>query len=80
MSYVLIGLMVVVVVYFLRNTFFKNTNKKVKVNGYETLDDKFNASKREKEEELNLLLEKVSKKGLNNLSHKDRSRLEELSK
>lgn len=78
MSYFLIVLLCLVIAYFLKNTFSKKED--VVITGYETLDDKFNASKKEKEEELNRLLDKVNKKGLDNLSNKDKRRLEELSK
>lgn len=80
MSYVLIGLLSLLVAYFVKGTFFNKKRKKVAVKGYTTIDDKFNASKKAREEELNLLLEKVSSKGLEKLSKAEKSRLEELSK
>lgn len=42
-------------------------------------DDKYNISKVEKEKELNRLLEKINKKGLQNLSAAEKKRLKELS-
>ena len=45
-----------------------------------TIDDKYNAAKREREKEIDQLLSKMSKNGIADLSEKDRKRLEELSK
>ncbi|MEF9476947.1 rhomboid family protein [Chryseobacterium sp. 1B4] len=45
-----------------------------------TIDDKFNADKREREKEIDRLLSKMGKNGVNDLSEKDRKRLDELSK
>jgi membrane associated rhomboid family serine protease len=45
-----------------------------------TLEDKYNAGRKEKEEELDDLLDKVARKGLQGLSERERRRLEELSK
>ena len=45
-----------------------------------TIDDQFNAKKREREKEIDRLLDKMGKNGINDLSEKDRKRLDELSK
>ena len=45
-----------------------------------TIDDQYNAQKREKEKEIDQLLSKMGKNGIADLSEKDRKRLEELSK
>ena len=45
-----------------------------------TIDQAFNARKREREKEIDHLLSKMGKNGVNDLSHKDRKRLDELSK
>ncbi len=45
-----------------------------------TIDDKFNAEKREREKEIDELLGKMGKNGLDDLSEKDRKRLDELSR
>lgn len=45
-----------------------------------TFEDKYNHQKMEKEEELNMLLDKIHKKGLDKLSAKEKKRLDELSK
>lgn len=47
---------------------------------YVSLDDQFNAEKREREIEIDRLLGKMGKNGIDDLSEKDRKRLEELSK
>jgi hypothetical protein len=45
-----------------------------------TIDDKFNSDKREREKEIDRLLSKMGKNGINDLSPKERKRLDELSK
>lgn len=45
-----------------------------------TIDDQFNSKKREHEQEIDALLAKIGKNGLDDLSPKDRKRLDELSK
>ena len=44
------------------------------------IDDQFNSDKREREKEIDRLLSKMGKNGINDLSAKDRKRLDELSK
>ena len=59
---------------WIRNRFFpvKHTNY--------TIDDQFNSDKRDREKEIDRLLSKMGKNGINDLSEKDRKRLVELSK
>lgn len=45
-----------------------------------TMDDQYNSDKREREKEIDQLLSKMGKNGIEDLSQKDRNRLEELSK
>ena len=45
-----------------------------------TIDQKYNAQKREREKEIDQLLSKMGKNGINDLSEKDRKRLDELSR
>lgn len=45
-----------------------------------TIDNQFNSKKREREREIDALLAKIGKNGLDDLSPKDRKRLDELSK
>ena len=59
---------------WIKNRFFPNQQKNY------TIDDQFNSDKREKEKEIDRLLSKVGKNGINDLSAKDRKRLDELSK
>lgn len=47
---------------------------------YISIDDRFNERKREREKEIDQLLSKMEKNGIDDLSSKDRKRLEELSK
>ncbi|UOX33556.1 hypothetical protein LXD69_16170 [Flavobacterium sediminilitoris] len=56
------------------NAYYKKDKK------YYSIEDKYNTVKIEKERELNQLLEKINKKGINNLSAKEKRRLDELSK
>jgi hypothetical protein len=56
------------------NFFFQQQNKNY------TIEDKYNAGKADKQTELNSLLDKIRKKGMNSLSVKEKSRLDELSK
>lgn len=50
-----------------------------KEDGY-TIEDRYNASKRLKERELDRLLDKISTHGINSLTKKEKDRLEELSR
>ena len=45
-----------------------------------TIDDKFNAEKVSRQKEIDELLSKMGENGINDLSEKDRKRLDELSK
>ena len=45
-----------------------------------TIDDQYNADRRNREIEIDSLLGKMGQNGVNDLSKKDRKRLEELSK
>ncbi|WES96079.1 rhomboid family protein [Chryseobacterium arthrosphaerae] len=76
--FVLIIIVAIALAFFnrewIRNRFFprKHTNY--------TIDDQFNSDKREREKEIDRLLSKMGKNGINDLSAKDRKRLDELSK
>jgi len=75
---VLAVIIIAVLVFFnreqLKNRFFPDKKKNY------TLDDRFNEDKREREKEIDRLLSKMGKNGINDLSSKDRKRLDELSK
>lgn len=45
-----------------------------------TIDDKYNSEKADREKEIDQLLSKMGKNGIDDLSEKDRKRLDELSK
>ena len=55
-------------------------NSKKEKNQYWDIEEKYHYERKFKEKELNALLEKISKKGINSLSAKEKARLEELSK
>lgn len=59
---------------WIKNRFFPDLQRNY------TIDDKFNSDKREREKEIDRLLNKMGKNGVNDLSEKDRKRLDELSK
>ncbi|SDI34428.1 hypothetical protein SAMN05421846_106205 [Chryseobacterium taeanense] len=74
----LIIIVVAVLVFFnrdwIKNRFFPDKQKNY------TIDDQFNSDKREREKEIDRLLSKMGKNGINDLSPKERKRLDELSK
>lgn len=79
MNTILIILAVAVIfIYFfrkdLKQKFIPNKEK------YLTIDDQFNAEKRDRENEIDKILSKIGKNGLADLSAEDRKRLDELSK
>ncbi|MPS74281.1 MAG: rhomboid family protein [Chryseobacterium sp.] len=47
---------------------------------YHTIDDEYNAKRKERQDEIDELLSKIGKNGLNDLTEKERKRLDELSK
>ncbi|MPT30110.1 MAG: rhomboid family protein [Chryseobacterium sp.] len=47
---------------------------------YHTIDDEYNAKRKERQDEIDELLSKIGKNGLNDLTEKQRKRLDELSK
>jgi hypothetical protein len=47
---------------------------------YYTIDDEYNANRKEREDEIDRLLSKMGKNGLSDLTEKERKRLDELSK
>ena len=65
--------------------FFVFKNKSVKnifqpEQKYYTIDDEFNAKRKERQDEIDKLLSKIRKNGLADLSEKERKRLDELSR
>ena len=75
--FLILGIAVVFIFFFRKEIKEKVSPDKTK--NY-TIDDKYNAAKREREKEIDQLLSKMGKNGIADLSEKDRKRLEELSK
>ena len=78
MEAVFIILAVAVIIYFFINFLKKPFLSKEEK--YQTLDDRYNEERRNRELEIDSLLSKMGKNGIKDLSEKDRKRLEELSK
>lgn len=80
MSEVLILVIIVAtVLLFFNREWIKNRFFPEKHTHY-TIDDQFNSDKREREKEIDKLLSKMGKNGVNDLSERERKRLDELSK
>lgn len=79
MTEVVILLIIIVIFAF---AFRKKLNVRLssKEKKYISIDDRFNAQRREKEIEIDQLLSKIGENGLSDLSEKDKKRLDELSK
>jgi len=75
----ILGVIIAVVVLFFNRDWIKNRFFRDQQKNY-TIDDRFNSDKREREKEIDRLLSKMGKNGVNDLSEKDRKRLDELSK
>ncbi len=75
--FLILGIVAISIFFFKRNMKEKMMTNK---NKNYTIDDQYNAQKREKEKEIDQLLSKMGKNGIADLSEKDRKRLEELSK
>lgn len=75
MAIIIVILLIAVFIYF----FSKNSSAKSEQK-HLTIDDKYNEVRVKKEKELNRLLEKINKKGINSLSKKEKDQLDKLSK
>lgn len=78
-EYLILGIILVAVLWYfnrdrIKNRFYPEKPKNL------TIDQQFNSDKREREKEIDRLLSKMGKNGINDLSAKDRKRLDELSK
>lgn len=78
-EFLILGIILVAVLWFfnkdrIKNRFYPDKPKNL------TIDQQFNSDKREREKEIDRLLSKMGKNGINDLSAKDRKRLDELSK
>ncbi|MFL9835167.1 DUF6576 domain-containing protein [Chryseobacterium terrae] len=78
-EFLILAVIVVIVLWFFNREKIKQKFFPEKEKNY-TIDDKFNSDKREREKEIDRLLSKMGKNGVNDLSVKDRKRLDELSK
>jgi len=78
-EYLILGIVLIVVLGFFNREWIKTRFFSSPPKNY-TIDDQFNSDKREREKEIDHLLSKMGKNGINDLSAKDRRRLDELSK
>ncbi|KFC23425.1 DUF6576 domain-containing protein [Epilithonimonas lactis] len=79
MATIIILLVVILVGFFIfRNRSIKNPFQPDEK--YYTIDDEFNAKRKERQDEIDKLLSKIGKNGLDDLTEKERKRLDELSK
>ena len=76
-TFVIILLVLVILVFFFRNDIQEKISPK-KDKNY-TIDDRYNSEKLERKKEIDHLLSKMGKNGIEDLSEKDRKRLDELS-
>lgn len=78
-EFLILAIILIAVLWFFNREKIKQRFFPEKEKNY-TIDDKFNSDKREREKEIDRLLSKMGKNGINDLSAKDRKRLDELSK
>ncbi len=77
-TFFIIAAIAVVLIYFFR----KDIKEKIIPNEERqyTIDDQYNSARREREKEIDSLLAKIGENGIEDLTPKDRNRLQELSK
>ncbi len=75
--FILLAVAVVFLYFFRKDIKVKFVPNKEK---YYTIDDQFNSEKKDRENEVDKILSKIGKNGLNDLSTEDKKRLDELSK
>lgn len=78
-EYLILGIILVAALWFFNRDRIKNRFYPDKLKNL-TIDQQFNSDKRDREKEIDRLLSKMGKNGINDLSAKDRKRLDELSK
>lgn len=78
-EYLILGIILLAVLWYFNKDRIKNRFYPEKPENL-TIDQQFNSDKREREKEIDRLLSKMGKNGVNDLSAKDRKRLDELSK
>lgn len=77
-TFVIILLVLVILIFFFKNDIQEKISPK-KDKNY-TIDDRYNTEKLKRQKEIDRLLSKMGKNGINDLSEKDRKRLDELSR
>lgn len=75
--FVLLAVAVIFIYFFRRDIKEKFVPNKDK---YLTIDDQFNADRKERQDEIDEILSKIGENGLQDLSAADKKRLDELSK
>ena len=75
--FVLLAVAVIFIYFFRRNIKEKFVPNKDK---YLTIDDQFNAERKDRQDEIDEILSKLGENGLQDLSAADKKRLDELSK
>ena len=75
---VIILLILAILIFIFKNDIQEKISPK-KDKNY-TIDDRYNTEKLERQKEIDRLLSKMGKNGINDLSEKDRKRLDELSR
>lgn len=75
--FVLLAVAVIFIYFFRRDIKEKFVPNKDK---YLTIDDQFNADRKERQDEIDEILNKIGENGLQDLSAADKKRLDELSK
>ena len=78
-------ILIIILILLILIGFFIFNNKSVKnifqpEQKYYTIDDEFNAKRKERQDEIDKLLSKIGENGLDDLTEKERKRLDELSK
>ncbi|KIA84437.1 rhomboid family protein [Kaistella solincola] len=75
--FILLAVAVIFLYFFrkkIKEKFIPNKEK------YYTIDDRYNAEKKQRQDEIDAILSKIGKNGLDDLSAADKNRLDELSK
>lgn len=79
MTLVIIFLIIILIFAFVfKDKFSRSTSSPEEK--YMSIDDRFNNDKREREKEIDQLLSKIGENGIDDLSPRERKRLDELSK
>lgn len=80
-SYILIiAAAVLALIYLARKKFFVKNGLRSKEQPGLSMDDRYNIERKDKQSELDDLLEKINDKGIQSLSKKEKQRLQELSR